>query len=470
MGRAIRWERGPPPTNILLMAARPLPAKLKPLGFGPWYGLATLILASAAGNSVMQVMLLIAEPMKHELSISDAQIGALRGIGVTLVVAFASYPVSWLADRIDRRLIFSVCVAVWCLATALSGLASSYPMLFGCAMGIAVGEAVLGPVVFSLIPDLFPAERRIMANSIFFVAQVLGYGIGLSIGGVIMAAIDSSRHELPAAIAGLATWRLTLVAAALPGLALVPMVLAIPLRRRARAVDTTTPTTPRDEGVLSYLRAHPRTLFSLFIGFGAIGAANFTVFGWMSIAIVRLFGVSPAEVGLKLGQIFAIGSGVGVFAANALARWFAKRNAPAAPLRVAQVGALAAVSLSFLYLIASSPAQFYGIAVCQIAASFGGLALSPTATQNIAPARIRARLIAVGGLFYTIFGALSPLVVGLISDELGPAPRNLLVAMMIVAVPGFVGGAMLLRFAEKTLPSTLAAARSDDLVFDAAVS
>ncbi|WP_434390354.1 MFS transporter [Melittangium boletus] len=435
---------------------------------GAWYGLTTLILASICGNSVLQVMALLTEPLKQELSLSDTEIGALRGLGATLVVALASYPIGWLADRVDRRRIFAVCIFIWCVATAASGLARNYEMLFVFAMGISVGEAVLGPVTYSLIPDLFPPARRMLANSIFFVSQLLGYAVGLALGGLLIGAVERSHAALPEALASLSTWRIVFILVALPGIVLIPMMLAIPLREAARegAPGGTAPTAVRD-GLLEYCRANARTLLSMFAGFGAIGAANFTVFGWIAVVIVRLFNVTPAEVGVTLGQVFAVGSVLGVTAANLLAKRIARRDVDAAPVRVAQWGALAALGFSLLYLFATTPTQFYVIATLQIAASFGGLALSPTVNQGIAPARVRARLMALGGMFYVGFGALSPLVVGIVSDALGPDPRNLLTAMMLVAVPAFVGGALLLRFGEGTLRQTMETVRADDAVFTA---
>ncbi|MBM7116967.1 MFS transporter [Archangium primigenium] len=435
---------------------------------GAWYGLTTLILASICGNSVMQVMALLTEPIKQELSLSDTEIGALRGLGATLVVALAAYPIGWLADRVDRRRIFAVCIFIWCAATAASGLARDYEMLFVFAMGISVGEAVLGPVTYSLIPDLFPPARRMLANSIFFVSQLLGYAVGLALGGLLIGAVERSHAALPEALASLTTWRIVFILVALPGIVLIPMMLAIPLREAARggAPGGTAPAAVRD-GLLEYCRANARTLLSMFAGFGAIGAANFTVFGWIAVVIVRLFNVTPAEVGVTLGQVFAVGSVLGVTAANLLAKRIARRDVDAAPVRVAQLGALAALGFSLLYLFATTPTQFYVIATLQIAASFGGLALSPTVNQGIAPARVRARLMALGGMFYVGFGALSPLVVGIVSDALGPEPRNLLTAMMLVAVPGFVGGALLLRFGEGTLRQTMETVRADDAVFTA---
>lgn len=437
-------------------AAALQPVETERAGFGAWYGLFVLILTSMVGNAIPQVMLLVTEAIKADLNLSDMQIGALRGIAVTLVVAIASYPISWLADRTGRRPIYAACILIWSLGAAATALAGSYGALFACAMAIAAGEAVLGPVTFSIIPDLFNEKQRLIANSIFFISQLLGISAGLAIGGALVGGITQHHAELPAALAMLAPWRLALMAMALPAIALIPMVLLIPLRKARRdapaAGDTGT--------VLPFLRTHRRTLFPVFIGFGAIGAANFTVFGWMAIAIVRLFEADPAAVGIRLSQVFAIGSIGGVVAANLLARMIAGRTGDLTPGRVAQIGALVALLLCCLYPFARSPDAFYMIATAQIAASFGGLVLSPTLTQALAPAEIRTRLLAVAGLFYTLFGALSPVLVGAISDALGAAPFDLLQAMLMVALPGFAAGAILLRYSERGLPQTLAAVRA----------
>ena len=210
---------------------------------------------------------------------------------------------------------------------------------------------------------------------------------------------------------------------------------------------------------MPYFRQHATTLFSTFIGFGAIGAANWTVFGWIAVAIERQFHSSAAEVGLALGQVFAIASIVGVAAANFAARSFATRWGDTAPVRLAQLGVAIAAATSCLYYAASSPAQFYWIAVVQIAAAMGGLTLSPTVVQLLAPTAIRARVFAIAGLFYTIFGALSPLAVGLVSDHLGPAPRQLLIAMLVVGLPLYGLGVALIHVAGRGLGTTIESVR-----------
>lgn len=425
-----------------------------------WYGLAVLILVSMAGNANGQVIALLTEPMKKALDLSDTQIGAMRGVATTVVVAVASYPIAWVADRIDRRVVYAACMLIWAAANIGIGLSTSFPMLIGFAMGMAFGEAVLGPVTFALIPDLFSPARRMLANSIFFISQLLGISAGLIFGGWLITMVETNHAGMPPFLAGLDPWRVTIMAAAVPTLLLIPFVMTMRLKRRPPPMQGDD--SPVLEGVSSFLKTHARTLFPIFIGFGLIGAANFVPLAWLSVIIMRTYGEAPADVGADLGRVFAVSSILGVVVANLLARWLAKTAPDTAPVRVAQLGALVSMSATMLYLFASTPTQFYAIAVFQLAASFGGLVLSPTITQNVTPPRIRARVIALGGMFYIGFGALSPLLVGMVSDGFGDNPRGLLYAMLIVGTPAFAAGIVVLQLALKTLPATLAAVRAED--------
>jgi MFS family permease len=441
-----------------MSAAAERPADSSYWRIAAWYGLAVMILVSMAGNSISQIMALLTEAMKRDLSMTDAQIGAMRGVATTLVVAIASYPIAWLADRIDRRIVFALCMLIWSAATVAMGFAVNYEMLFLLAIGLAFGESVLGPVTFAMIPDLFPPERRMLANSIFFISQLLGVAAGLTLGGWLINSVGGLVPLLPAAWADAEMWRLALPAAAIPTLVLIPFVLLMRLKRRERPAKG--PTAPRDS-IWPFMREHARTLMPIFIGFGLLAAANFVPFGWLAVIMMRNLGEAPSAVGFQLGQVFAIGGVLGVVGANVLARVVSKNNPELAPIRIAQIGATVAIIACLLYLVAREPWHFYAIATVQLIASAGALVLSPTLTQNVTVARTRARMIAIGGMFYIGFGALSPLLVGAISDALGAGGRDLLYAMLIVAIPAFALGAIALQFSTITLSKTLAAVRDD---------
>lgn len=311
-----------------------------------WYGLAVLVVATIFAAIDRQILLLVTEPLKHALALSDSQIGALNGIALSLVAALAVFPMGWLADRVDRRTLLWVCVLVWSLATGACGLAQTFPQLFVCGMGIAVGEAILGPITYSIIPDLFPQDRWIIANYVFFLAGVVGGALGLSLSGGTIGLIEAHHAALPPLVAHLATWRVALLAVALPGPVIAVLIALI--RTRPRIVSEAA---ERGSGLLAYFREHLRTLVGVFVGFGFAASAWGTIQTWMPVALVRVFGQTPAQTGVRLGITAAVASLIGVLASGLLVRKLRGRFGDHTPMRVAQFGiAVAALLLSLIHI------------------------------------------------------------------------------------------------------------------------
>ena len=195
-----------------------------------WYGLATLILVSLMGNVIKFMIVLVSEPIKTTLALSDTQIGSLNGLALTLTTAIATIPMGWLADKVDRRWLLAISVAVWSFATVAFGLATTFPMMFGFAMGIALGEAVLCPITYAMIPDMFPREKWIAANFIFYIAMLLGFAAANWGSGLLLAWLDGYRLGLPAFFNGLESWRAALILSAATGPLLIVLLLAMRVR------------------------------------------------------------------------------------------------------------------------------------------------------------------------------------------------------------------------------------------------
>jgi sugar phosphate permease len=68
-----------------------------------------------------QILVILQEPIKAELGLSDAQLGLLTGFSFALVYVIAGIPIAWLADRSNRRNIVAASLAFWSLMTAISG-------------------------------------------------------------------------------------------------------------------------------------------------------------------------------------------------------------------------------------------------------------------------------------------------------------------------------------------------------------
>ncbi|SMF61148.1 MFS transporter [Allosphingosinicella indica] len=422
---------------------------------GAWYALIVLVMIGFMYNLSRQVIVLVTEPLKRDLLLSDTQIGMLNGLALSLVAALAVFPLGWLCDRADRKILLAVCIAIWLVGTAGFGLAQSFGALFAFAMGIAVLEAILGPITYSIIPDLFPRERWISVNYLFYVLSVVGVSVGLTAAGAVMAAADGGRSLMPEVAGTLASWRLALIVVAAVAPVAILSVLLMPLSRPARPAGATR---QAPVGLLAYFRTHARSLIGVFFGFGIVYSANGVLMIWLPPAISRVFGVPPSEVGMVLGLVLSICVLAGVILSAALVRWLRLRHGAIAPLHVAQLSvALAAIS-TLAFAFAPSPTWLYAAAGLKTVFVTACLSLSPAILQFIAPGHMRGRVIALGGLVSILFMALSPAVVGFVSDRFFPQPHLLLRAIVVVSVPCFLTGILLLRFGSATLPATFTAA------------
>ena len=435
------------------VAVEELPEPLtSPVMLAAWYGLAVLVIATVFASVDRQILALVIEPLRKEFGLSDTQIGTLNGIALSLVAMLATLPLGWLADRIDRRVLLAACIMVWSVFTAAIGLAQSFGQLFVCSMGIAVGEAVLGPVSYAFIADLFPKSRWMLANYVYFVTGILGAAAGMIFSGGVIGYVEANHATLPAVLAGLDPWRVALIFVAIPGPVMALMVLFI--RRQGRPVARSA---TNADGLMAYIREHARTFIGVFCGFGLVAAAQGTIGSWVAVVLVREFHESPAETGRRLGLMMGLGSVLGVVASYLLVRWLQPRIGRLTALRVALIGIVVACLCMPAYLFLGSAQQFYVVLTVQTAATVCAMSLSPTVLQFMAPGHMRGRVIAIGGLFYMVLLSLSPIVVGAISDQFHHAPGTLLRSVLLVAAPCYLLGGLFIRYAEGSLLETYAA-------------
>jgi tetrahydromethanopterin S-methyltransferase subunit F len=86
----------------------------------------------------------------------------------------------------------------------------------------------------------------------------------------------------------------------------------------------------------------------------------------------------------------------------------------------------------------------------------------PTALQSIAPARFRARVVAVQAVVNLVFAASAAPLVGAVSDRLKGLDYGLMWAIVGVAIPGLLIGAALMFRCERGYPAAVAAAEAED--------
>ena len=422
-----------------------------------WYGLGVLLMTTLFAFVVRQMLSLIAPSLQASLGFTDLQLGMLQGLGMAVFASVASYPMGWLADRFGRRLILALGVACWSLATALFAFQSGFWGLFFATIGIAIGEAGLAPIVFALIPDLFPERQRNTANFIFYGGSLLGAGLGMALGGALLQWLAHSQDALPAALAGVDIWRIAMMVIALPGPIFFLLVLTMPSRVKAGAaiMPDADDGAPRD--FIPYARAHWRTLLCVFGSIFAMAVAMTSGVMWFPLALPRAFGIDPTTVGVGLGAAITIATLVGVLLAPALLK-LRRGDVDLDPLRVAAIF-VAVTPLPAAFLpFTTSPFQAYCVAGVQGALGIAASSLMPGVLQNLAPPHLRSRVLALLGIVNALALAASPLAVGAISGLI-EGPRGMLQAITIVSLPSLIVSAMLMAFAPRPYAATLRAIR-----------
>jgi MFS family permease len=449
-------------------AAAPGTARKAPAS--AWYALAVLVIATVLGSIDKVILTLLTEPMRIALSLSDTQLGLLQGAGIVLFTGIATLPLGWLSDRYDRRVVLAACVLLWSAATAMRGTAMDYGVLFIASIGLGVGEAGLGPITNSMIPDLFPRAQRVLANAVFALSAIFGSALGALLGGTVVHLTDDLRHWLPASMQQLEAWRLTFFVMASAGIPVTLLVLSIRRTRRggAQPVSPAAATQAAAEDVddaistisfRDHLRQHWRTFAGLVIGAGLASIGMSSIGTWLPIMAARQYGVTPAQMGQGMGIAFLCGTVIGGLLGVAAMRYVQPRMGPAAALRIIMLGNLTAALLSSLLLFTRSATDAFTLLALLVVPLISGAVLLPNVLQDAAPPHLRARTIALLSVAGLPFGVVGPLVVGMLSDALKSVPNGLAVAIVATTLIGGVMGAMVLRATEGPFVRLMRAAR-----------
>ncbi|MFL6759164.1 MFS transporter [Sphingomonas sp.] len=152
---------------------------------GLW--LTLLLSALVLLNYVDRGALGIAAPkLKDELLLSATTFG-IAVSAFSWVYAPAQFAVGWLSDRFCVYRLIAAGLAVWALATFLTGFANGLAMLVVLRVMLGIGEGVAFPSASKIIARHVIAERRGLANSAVAAALAWGPALGTFAGGLILS-------------------------------------------------------------------------------------------------------------------------------------------------------------------------------------------------------------------------------------------------------------------------------------------
>lgn len=184
-----------------------------------WYVLSLLSIVYLLNFLDRQILSILAESIKADLGVSDAQLGFLYGTAFAIFYAVFGIPLARLADVWVRKNVISLGLAVWSAMTALSGTARSFFSLGAYRIGVGIGEASATPAAYSMLSDAFPPRLRATAFALYAAGLYVGQGIGFYLGGWIL---DTWSTSFPDGVGwlGLHGWQAAFFAVGLPGLAI----------------------------------------------------------------------------------------------------------------------------------------------------------------------------------------------------------------------------------------------------------
>ncbi len=122
----------------------------------------------------------------------NASLGDLQWIINAYILTFACLllPAAALADRLGRRRVFAVGLAIFAAASAMAALAPNVGVLIAARAGQGLGAAVIMPVSLTLISDAFPVEKRGTAIGMWGAVSGVAVALGPVIGGAVVGGIS----------------------------------------------------------------------------------------------------------------------------------------------------------------------------------------------------------------------------------------------------------------------------------------
>jgi MFS family permease len=358
--------------------------------------------------------------IQSELHISDAEFGLL-GTAFTLVYALAAIPFGFWGDRGVRKNVIGVGVAIWSVATLLTGFARNYVQLFLSRAVVGVGEAGYYPSGTSLLSDYFPKDQRSRVMSVWGAGSTIGIAIGFAGGGFV------AEHF---------GWRSAFFFAAGPGLlfALLAFTMREPLRgaveQRGPAVQKTAEATFRNFIGLMKIPTLRATIIAQTLLFFVLASNAF----WLPTYLQRRFELSATSAGLLSGVVIVVGGLIGTLAGGWLSDRRARKTARA-PLEVGIAGFLAGavlITIAILSPLNVGPIPvFIPVFLLTVICLYLYSGPFTAVAQNVVSPGLRASAVTALLFVAHVFGdSHSTYDVGVISDHLG---QNLQAALLVTS-------------------------------------
>lgn len=409
-----------------------------PFGGGDWslrsvYSLGFLTIISAFNYLDRSLLGLAIPQIKAEMALSDTVMGLVSGLAFVLFYSLMSMPIAWAADRWNRRNIIAAGFAFWSFMTMATGWVANIWQLTLARFLMGAGEACGIAPSNSITADLFRAERRPLAFSIFATAASISSMLFFPIAGWI------GQHH---------GWRAMFIAAGIPGMVLA-LIFLLTVREpqrgaseKKRAVATADATRlPFWASVRILLQS--RAYIALLAGSTLMGLNVFASSVWTPTFLTRVHGLKLGEVAATIGPIRGVCGVAGVLLGGMLIDRLGRRY-PHWRMTLPAIACMLVGPAEALFALSDARGVWLG--AFAVSAFLVLVHQGPVFAGIIAVADVRIRAVATSILLFcsAMFGqAVGPLLVGATNDFLEPslgAAQAVRYSMSMVSITAFLGG------------------------------
>lgn len=404
--------------------------------------------------------------LEEALGIDHFQLGLLAAVA-TIFAAAATLPFGVLADRLPRVRLLAMSVGLWALAMLAAGFAGSFAALLGCRVLLGVVVAAAGPLLASLMGDLFPSAERARAYGYVLSGELLGGGFGFLVSGNV---------------AGLLSWRWAFWVLVPPAAALAwGLLRGLPEpprgggtlahgRRLAQRIAGRQGVHPRRAAIMRrdpaqlslwqatayVLRVRTNVVLIVASATGYLFLGGVEVFG--VIFMRREYGLSQAAATTML-TLLGLGALAGIQIGGRLADRLLARGRLDARVLVAAVAFGVAAGIAFLPFLGAWPlvAAMPLFVVATAALTCGNPPLD-AARLDVVPAPLWGRAEAIRTVLRSLAVTAAPLLFGWLAGAVGGGQGEGLRLSFLIMLPPLCGAGLILLYARRTYPADVAAA------------
>jgi ACS family D-galactonate transporter-like MFS transporter len=355
-----------------------------------------------------------AELIKHEIHISDFQLGTLLS-AFFWIYALMQIPAGWLVDRFDVKWVFAAGFLLWSASTAVTGLLHGFAALLIIRIILGLGESVAFPSYGKVLGTHFKESRRGFANAMIMVGLALGPALGMWVGGRAVGRFG---------------WRPFFLILGLAGLLWLPLWPVCMPRR----TDAPSRAQMSMAGYFDILAR--RSAWGTCVGQASINYFLYFLVTWLPSYLQRGRHLSLHDVANAGGMLFLASAISSAVTGKLSDRWIRAGASPTLVRKGLMLFGHVGIGICLaITVLASGPlftamlvltGAFLGISVCN----------SWAISQMLAGPRMVGRWIGVQNFVGNLGGAIAPALTGFILGKTG----SFYWPFLITAVVAWIGG------------------------------